>query len=355
MTVDASTGSDARSLISRIASGEVPREFVIHAARGFLPIEQEDLVAVLAYLAIADDPEIAPVAKQTLTELPPRVVLAFARNERAEPQHLHYLATAVTSASTLEAILRNRAVDDATILDLASRVAPHLQEVIVINQERILRSPGILDALLSNPGLSGDVRRRALEVREEFFEKQKTVAPAAAAEEPEEDLSPIADLLAKAAAQETAQVETLQVTSTAGADEESVITKILKMSAGERVQFAYKGDRAARGILIRDRNKIICTAVLRSPRVTESEIEQFAGMRNLEDEVLRIIGTSREWTSKYPVLLALVKNPKAPLGVVLPLINRLTLRDLKTLVMDKNVSEGVRVAARRLLNAKKQG
>lgn len=354
MTADPSTGSDARSLISRISSGDVPREFVLHAARGFLPMEQEDLVAVLAYLAIAADPEIAPLAKQSLSELPPRVVLAFARNERAAADHLHYLASAASDSSVLEAILRNRAVDDATIRDLAARVGPHLQEIIVINQERILRTPEILDAILANPALSGDVRRRALEVREEFFEKQKQVAPVAPEVE-DEDLAPIADLLAKAAAQEAPAAETLQITSVAGPDEESVITKILKMTAGERVQFAYKGDRTARSILIRDRNKIICTAVLRSPRVTESEIEQFAGMRSLEDEVLRMIGTSREWTSKYPVVVALVKNPKAPLGVVLPLINRLTLRDLKALVMDKNVSEGVRVAARRLFNAKKQG
>lgn len=358
MSVDPSAIFDARSLIPRIAAGEVSADFLLHAARGFLPIEQEDLVAVVAYLSVGVNEDIAQTARQTLSDLPPRVVMAFARNEKADPQHLHYLASASSDSTILETILRNRAVDDATIRDLAGRVGPHLQEVIVINQERILRSPEILEAILGNPALSGDVRRRALEIREEFFEKKKAVPEAVpkapAAPEIEEDLSPIADLLEMAAAQEPKE-ETIPASAVEAIEDESVFLRILKMTAGERVQFAYKGDRTARSILIRDRNKVVCTAVLRSPRVTESEIEQIAGMRNIEEDLLRVISLNREWMSKYPIVLTLVKNPKTPLGVVLPLINRLTLRDLKTISADKNVSEGVRSSARRLYNAKKQG
>jgi len=63
---------------------------------------------------------------------------------------------------------------------------------------------------------------------------------------------------------------------------------------------------------------------------------------------LRIIGTRRDWTVKQPIINALVHNPKAPVGVVLPLINRLTLRDLKSLKDDKGISEVVRQMARKL-------
>ena len=52
--------------------------------------------------------------------------------------------------------------------------------------------------------------------------------------------------------------------------------------------------------------------------------------------------------------LALAKNPKVPLGVVLPLINRLTLRDLKSLKDDKGVAEAVRVNARKFYQAKQK-
>jgi hypothetical protein len=86
---------------------------------------------------------------------------------------------------------------------------------------------------------------------------------------------------------------------------------------------------------------------MRNPRMSQTEVEQIAGMRSIEEEVLRLIGIRRDWSSKYNIAVALVRNPKAPIGVVLPLINRLTLRDLKNLKDDKGVSEVVRVTARK--------
>ena len=80
-------------------------------------------------------------------------------------------------------------------------------------------------------------------------------------------------------------------------------------------------------------------------------------MRNVDEEVLRLLGNRRDWTSKYNIMLTLCKNPKTPLGVVLPFINRLTLRDLKGLKDDKGVSQTIRETARKvyLLRAKKTG
>jgi len=102
------------------------------------------------------------------------------------------------------------------------------------------------------------------------------------------------------------------------------------------------------------RNKLICSAAMRNPRMNESEVESIAAMRNVDEEVLRLIGTRRDWTSKLPIINALVHNPKAPVGVVLPLINRLTLRDLKSLKDDKGVSEVVRTTARKLFVQRSQ-
>jgi hypothetical protein len=113
------------------------------------------------------------------------------------------------------------------------------------------------------------------------------------------------------------------------------------------VMVAYRGDRTARMLLVRDRNKLICSAVMRNPRMTEREAESIASMRNVEDEVLRILAMRRDWMSKYPIMYTLVRNPKAPVGVVLPLINRLTLRDLKALKDDRGVQAIVRDVARK--------
>jgi hypothetical protein len=75
-------------------------------------------------------------------------------------------------------------------------------------------------------------------------------------------------------------------------------------------------------------------------------------MRNVEEEVLRLVGMRRDWIAKYAIILALCRNPKAPVGVVLPLVNRLTLRDLKGLKDDKGVPEVIRSTARRAFMAR---
>lgn len=115
----------------------------------------------------------------------------------------------------------------------------------------------------------------------------------------------------------------------------------------ERLQLAMKGTRGQRAVLIHDPNKLIAAAVLSSPKLTESEIEAFARMANVTEEVLRIIGTNRSWTKNYGVVAALVRNPKTPPGVSLNLLARLNDRDLKMLSIDRNVPEALRLAARK--------
>jgi hypothetical protein len=87
---------------------------------------------------------------------------------------------------------------------------------------------------------------------------------------------------------------------------------------------------------------------MRNPRMNEQEVEAIAGMRNVDEEVLRIMARRRDWMSKYKILLTLIRNPKAPVGVVLPFVNRLTLRDLKGLKDDRGVQQVVRETARKL-------
>jgi hypothetical protein len=115
----------------------------------------------------------------------------------------------------------------------------------------------------------------------------------------------------------------------------------------ERLKLATKGTREQRGVLIRDPNKLIAVAVLSSPKLTESEVEAFARMGNVSEEVLRIIGNNRSWTKNYGVVAALVRNPKTPPGISLNLLARLNDRDLKMLSIDRNVPEGLRIAARK--------
>lgn len=360
MSANAPQELDAATLIGRISREEVPREFVLFAAKGFLPIPQEELVAVLVYLSSHSDAEVAESSRASLAELPSRVVLSHAR-AAAEPEQLAALARATTDAAVLEAVIRNRATSDETIEELASSVSGALQDIIVINQERILRRSTIIDALLANPALSPDVRRRALETREEFFEKRRpAVEEVALPIEADDELTDgqkaeLEALLAEASAMGDPVTSDLPPPERAEgeSENESVFRRISKMTVSQKVMLAFRGGMTERSILVRSRVRLVCAAVMKSPRLTETEIENFASLRNVEEEVLRLIGTNRQWTSKYNIAATLVKNPKAPIGVVLPLINRLTLKDLKSLSGDKGVSETVRQVARRLYVARK--
>jgi hypothetical protein len=351
---------NASTIISQIEANAYPREAILTIARGFLPLSQDDLITVLAFLHGSDDDEIRETARASLLDIPSRILAAHGANEAIAPIDLVRLLDVATDAPVLEALNRNKNVPHEAIVRLAGRAEGHIQEVIVINQQRILREPQILDALLANPTLTPDARRRALEVREEFFEKRKAFEdlPGIDPELAAMPLDDIADLLEEAqAADEAGEIlPPPELPEIDKADEKkmSLWAAVLKMNVAQKVVLAFKGDKTARMILIRERSRLVCSAAARNPRMTDSEAEAIAGMRNVEEEVLRIVSKKREWMSKYPIVLALVRNPKAPVGVVLPLISRLTLRDLKGLKDDKGVSEAVRVLARKTFQLRNQ-
>ncbi len=356
---------NAATVIEQIESGAYTPDVVGTIARGFIPLEQDDLVAVLAYLHGYPDADIAALARATMAELPPRAVLSFANSETASPAHLAALMRATSDSPVLEALIRNRAVTDETIAELAGRATPAVQEVIVINQARILRTPQILEALLANPKLSPDSRRRALEVREEFFDKKARLLDELGGEvgeggEPlvaDIPLDDIADLLTAADKEPATTNHPLPELSEAEKKvdkNQSVWGKIQHMTVSEKVQLAFKGDKMIRMLLVRDRNRLVASAAMRNPRMTETEAEAIAGMRNVEEEVLRMLSNKRQWMTKYAIVVALCRNPKAPVGVVLTLINRLTLRDLKGLKDDKGVPEAVRLSARKFYQARQK-
>ncbi len=108
-----------------------------------------------------------------------------------------------------------------------------------------------------------------------------------------------------------------------------------------------KGTREMRAVLIRDPNRIVASAVLSCPKVTEQEVETFARMANVSDDILRTIGATRAWMKNYNIMLGLTKNPKTPLAMTLTLLHRLNDRDLRAVSIDRNVPEPLRLAARK--------
>jgi hypothetical protein len=138
-------------------------------------------------------------------------------------------------------------------------------------------------------------------------------------------------------------------------DRETATQKLAKMGFSDRLKAAVRGSREMRALLIRDPNKMIAAAVLSSPKLSEPEVEAFARMASISDEILRIIGSNRAWTKNYNVILGLTKNPKTPLALSLNFMPRLSSRDLQMLSVDRNVPEPLRVAARKRVVANTRG
>ncbi len=131
-----------------------------------------------------------------------------------------------------------------------------------------------------------------------------------------------------------------------GGERLPLIQRLAQMSIVEKIRIAMKGSREERAILIRDSNKIVAVSVLSSPKVTENEVEVFARMASISDEILRIIGHTRAWVKNYQVVLGLIRNPKTPLALSMNLLPRLVDRDMRMLSIDRNVPDPLRIAAR---------
>jgi hypothetical protein len=164
-----------------------------------------------------------------------------------------------------------------------------------------------------------------------------------------------ASTAAATAADPLVDTDTEVVDGTESKSEEEETKNLASLPIGARLKLAMKGTREQRAQLIRDPNKIICTAVLSSPKLTEAEIEAFTKMGNVSEDVLRIISMNRSWTKSYTVVLGLTKNPKTPPAISMQMMNRLTEKDVKMLSVDRNVPEALRLAARRLMVKQKHG
>jgi len=140
-----------------------------------------------------------------------------------------------------------------------------------------------------------------------------------------------------------------------GEDEEGKSKLLSSLSITDRMKLAMKGTREQRAVLVRDSNRLVASAVLSSPKLTESEVEAFTKMGNVSEDVLRVIGMNRSWIKNYAVAAGLCRNPKTPPVLTMQLIHRLNERDQKMLSIDRNISEASRTLARKILTKAKFG
>jgi hypothetical protein len=341
--------SDAPELdiLAAIESGQAPRRILEFAARGFVPLAPSDLVRAVGSILVQGDAELVALGEETFRTFDADAIIGAVRAPEARVEQLDAIARRSHERRVLEGIIQHRAVSDTTLVWLARRVSPDLQDVLITNQARLLATPEIVESLFENPDLSTDIRRRADEFLEEFFLKKEREEgePLPEAEEFEEPSE--ADDTASARAASAAAA-----TAAAAEDEEAskdVLFRLGSLSVAKRIRVAFRGNREERLFLVRDTNRLVSTAVLKSPKTNEADAEAIANMKSVSEDVLRSIAHRREWMKKYSLMSAIVRNPRSPIDVTLQLIPRLSQRDQKVLASDRNVPEAVRVTAKRLV------
>ena len=387
-------------VVEAIVSGKAPRPARLAAASGMLPLAQADLLEVLVALRESDEAEISAAATETLSTQDAADLLSAAKATDTSPAVLSYLGSVTGARELHEAVILNKNTPDQAIVQLASTIEDgSLLELITLNQQRLVRTPRIIDAILSNAARSTEAERRARETQTEFFEKErgaKQIAgelrargKTAAAEffesaelttihgelsledawliaehievsdaelddswlpserYDEEDAATLA-----AAMEKVIEQETLTAGAELAPERVSLIRRLMLMNARDRMKLARKGDREARSILIRDSNKMVAAAVINNPRITDQEAENIATMRTVADEVLRLMAMNRNWARSYTIIHNLVRNPRTPIPTVINILPRIRTKDLQNLAQNRNVSDAIRRQSNRLAQAR---
>jgi hypothetical protein len=359
------SGTTLHPLTERILSGQAPEALCKAAARGAVPVPTAELLRLRVHLARAGEDEVAGLAREALKEQSAAELIPAVSDEHCSPEVLDYVARHRSAdAGLVAAVLQNPATPDEALVDAARRGGGEVVERILDNQVRLLRCPRLVEALDGNPAVSGPHRTRLHDLQAELArrmrrEERKQAAPEPVVEEP----APVAETplpetveTAPAEAGPVEAVPEVEAGPEAGfvPDEGDVLTRIMSMTVPEKVELALKGNREERAILVRDPIKVVAMAVLKSPKLTDREVESIAGMRNVVEDVIQSIAGNREWSKNYAVVHALCKNPKAPVRKVMTMMTRLNNRDLKLLGMDRGVAEAVRIAARKFYVARTQ-
>ena len=333
----------------KYARADTPLDARKMAARGALPLEPIELATVLFVLASDSDVEVKETARASLEKLPSHVLDIVLRGP-AHPALLSFLATIhKENEAYCEAIALNNATEDATIAWLATLPHSRVIDIISQNQQRMLRHEDIVDALGANPLTGRAVIERilsflGLEERETTDDDEdglgEEAAEAAVLELLGGDMADIAKLLASERDSEEED------------DTGSLYAAVQNMSVMQKIKLARIGGKEARSLLIKDRNRMVSSAVLGSPKLTETEVIVYTQNRSIGDELLRIISNNREWTKSYQIKLALTMNPKTPVPQAVKFLNYLQDKDLRNLMKSRDVPSNISAHARRILSKK---
>ena len=305
--------------LTELRQGRASREEKLAVCTAGVKIPPADLAEVLSLLALDADELVASRARESILALPiQNFVEALNREQALEPLFEYAAKNLASKPGVLDAMIRNKSCGPQHLLPVVPHFSTLNIQALMEELERVSDSPELATALGKSTSVTIEQKTQLDELLSDATPDEAALALAAAELEMDEERR------------------------------KTLLQQISAMTVAQRVKFAMKGGSEARRVLIRDTNKVVQRAVLQSPRLTDQEVEAFASMTNLTDEILRMIGKNRNFRKNYTVVRNLLNNGKAPLDISLNLLPMLNPMDLKKLTMNKNVPETLRTTAVKL-------
>jgi len=310
-------------------SPDAPRDIKMMAASGKLPIEPRELLVALYFLSNDKDPEISAESKKSVHNLPHNILIPLLEATDVHPKIIDFASRIFAEdPEVMEAILKSRNVHVKTIERIALSADEAILELIGKQQEKLLANPSILDSLKKNPNIKTPLLEKLCSLME-TGDLDEELPEAFIKEKDEQD----------------------------GADEEekgSLYSQILKMGVSQKIKLAITGNKEARGLLIKEPNRLICGNVMKNPRITDSEVVLFSASKNVGVDVFKAIVSNKDWMKNYQIKLNLVANPRVPLPTAMNLLLHLRGKDLELIAKSREVSKGISNNAKRMLDAEKK-
>ncbi|MFK7991796.1 MAG: hypothetical protein AB8I08_37610 [Sandaracinaceae bacterium] len=352
--------------VQRFGAPDAPTAAKRMAARGLVPVKGDDLVTLLVQLGSDTDAEVAEAASNTLQGMPEGVVLA-ACGASLHHAILEGLAHHVKDRpALLSELAANRDLPDEALVRVARFCDERTAERIALDQQRVLAFPEIIEALYKNRNTRMSTADRLVELAARNGVELSGVATFAAHVEaiqgqliPDEPLDE--PLPSDTIFNETLEVDSeevaVDVDKVDGSEEvrekaRPLATRIADMSTSEKIRLTLVGNAAARSLLVRDPQKLVYMAAIKSPSMTDAEAARIAASKQISEDVLRQIGQRRDWLGNYEVKRNLVINPKTPVGISMKFLSHLRANDLRSVARSKNIPTALRTAAKQRVEKK---
>jgi hypothetical protein len=307
-------------VVEDLRHGRATRERKLAICTGGAHLTSADRAEILAVLVSDPDEMISTRAGDAILSIPAEAFVEAIKRENAQPALFAFAARHLADKPSIcDALVQNKNCAAEHLVLIARHLSTVTTQALMEELDRVSASPALAAALEHSTSLTAEQKNQLREIHGPGHPLDEgALAEAAAAAEPD------------------------------AARRQTLLQRIAKMTVAQRVQYAIKGGSDARRTLIRDTNKVVQRAVLQSPRLTDQEVEAFASMSSLTDEILRLIAGNRAFRKNYVVVRNLINNPKTPLDVTLHMLPMLNPQDLKRLTSNKNIPETLRTTAMKL-------